>query len=888
MTSDIRDSLSQQIDAIAEQMILGDFADLEVLGELHQAFSGLAQTLSEAFPRGQLAALMAVDRIALGLGNGGLSSDEDHEFLTALASSFQVFVTQGFQESVLQLPGDRDAEQASELEASVDSGLATTLVDADIMDEYLSHQESVVSEMEDLVLTYEEHRNPGSITELKRLLHTAKGEAGVVGLGVIEQICHQVEDFIQESGDGLLIDPLLEFKDWFEQSIIALRGRQPLPAVTTLREQLVVPSGGPPEAGKRAAPVFAVDPAFQSEIEALLQAVAIEDPEITADFVSETMEHFEVSDENLLILENDPENEMAIASIFRAFHTIKGTTSFLGLTPISRFAHVAENLLDAVRKQQLAFSGIVVDATFNALDSLKSMTRQLEASLVSGNEFAPDPAIAQVFLQLKHAIQHGPQYGASLALGGAAAGSGATLSGGMPPGEDDVSGVQAQWGPAAELDDHDPIPGEGSERASWSNLHDDPAEAPNGSGALGRAPSEGGSASGGQVLKQTMKIDADRIDLLLETIGELVIIESIVSQKAHLEGDGQSLELERNLAQLTKITRSLQDMGMSMRLIPIDNTFRKMARLVRDLSRKSGKRIELHIEGKDTELDKGMVEKLGDPLVHMIRNAVDHAIEPSAEDRIAAGKDPVGNITLRAYHQGGGIHIEIADDGRGLDRDAIVRKGLERGLITNPESMSDEEVFALIFASGFSTAARITDISGRGVGMDVVRSNIEGLRGNIRIASTKGVGTTFTLILPLTMAIIDGMIVKVGSDRYILPLLSIIESFKPTDQMISSIHGSGESLPFRNRMLPFFRLYRLFGIPGAKTLPSEGLVVVLEDAGRQIALMVDELLGQNQTVIKTLGAGIGSVEGIAGASIMPDGNPGLIVDVNGLFRLAMS
>jgi two-component system chemotaxis sensor kinase CheA len=876
MNQDVRGSLNERIDAIAEQMMLGDLTDHSVLGELLDAFQVLADSLADEFPRGRMAATMAAERIAHGIRNGGLADASDHQFLTEITSSFQVFVAQGLQESAFHMPESATSELDSQSARAQDEQSHWTLVDAEIMAEYISHQESVVAEIEDLILKFEDERDLGSITELKRLLHTAKGEAGVVGLMTIEKLCHLVEDFIQDSGDALSVDPLLEFKDWFEQVIAALRGQQDLPSSEALRARLVVQSApAAPAVGVFIPEEIAMDPTLQADIDILLQTVSIEDPEITADFVAETMEHFEISDENLLTLENDPENEEAIASIFRAFHTIKGTTSFLGLMPISRFAHVAENLLDEVRKKRLAFSGIVVDATFNALDALKSMTRQLETSLANGTAFTPDSALTQVFLQLKHAIQNGPPYVTDppgLASNPAIPTSSSVLTGGST--QEILRNLDAP--PEARPESSRPQQPANETRPAGQSLSSDL-----------RTPADNGTA-GGKVIKQTMKIDADRIDLLLETIGELVIIESIVSQKAQVEGDGQSLELERNLAQLTKITRSLQDMGMSMRLIPIDNTFRKMSRLVRDLAQKSDKRIELHMEGKDTELDKGMVEKLGDPLVHMIRNAVDHGIEASAQERIAAGKNPVGTITLRAYHQGGGIHIEIADDGRGLDREAILRKGIERGLITNPESMTDEDIFGLIFASGFSTAARVTDVSGRGVGMDVVRSNIESLRGNVRIASVKGVGTTFTLILPLTMAIIDGMIVKVGSDRYILPLLSIIESFKPTDQMVSSIHGAGESIPFRNHMLPFFRLHRLFGIPGAKTRPSEGLVVVLEDAGRQIALMVDELLGQNQTVIKTLGTGINSVEGIAGASIMPDGNPGLIVDVNGLFRLAMS
>jgi two-component system chemotaxis sensor kinase CheA len=396
---------------------------------------------------------------------------------------------------------------------------------------------------------------------------------------------------------------------------------------------------------------------------------------------------------------------------------------------------------------------------------------------------------------------------------------------------------------------------------------------------------QGGSGKAGAEVQQTMKIDADKIDLLLDTIGELVIVESIVRQDPAIQ-ESESLSLERNLAQLTKITRSLQDMGMSMRMIPIEGTFRKMARLVRDLSRKSGKQIDFSMQGKETELDKAMVEKLGDPLIHLVRNAVDHGIESSSEERRAAGKSTVGQITLRAYHQGGSIHVEISDDGRGLDREKLAHKAIERGVITTDEGMTDEEVHALIFAPGFSTAQEITDVSGRGVGMDVVKNNIEALRGNIRIDSSPGEGSTFTLVLPLTMAIIEGMTVRLGNERYIIPLLSIIESFRPTRDMIATVTGRGETVPFRGRLLTLFRLSEIFGVDDAEQDPTRAIAVVVEDAGRQMALLVDELLGQNQTVIKSMGEAMGNIQGIAGASIMSDGTPGLIIDVHGLVKLA--
>jgi two-component system chemotaxis sensor kinase CheA len=869
-----KDRVKTVIEEVAEEFVMADPADAAFLERLSGIFACIAKDLAGEFPLCTRAAQMSQELVRKRSGNGGGLSEADMAVIEQTISALQTLAAKEIKERELSFPPDFGLAAASEKAVESTADDLASGVDEEILSEYLVQQEGVVSEMESLVLSYEQDCDPQVLKALKRLLHTAKGEAGVLGLNHIEKLCHRVEDYIQASEDRLKGDLLLEFKDWYEQSIAALRNDQQAPSADALMAALD-DEAKPEEKESAASTREATDSGRPEDVEsetlegpsgpvaengahgALLSPVEIEDPEITADFISEAYEHFESSDENLLILENDPDNEEAIACIFRAFHTIKGTTSFLGLTPISELAHKAENLLDEVRKKRLDFDGPVVDATFNALDLLKNMTKELETALAAGGKLVPDPELPSVFEQLKRAIE---------ADGAPAAGAGTEI-------------------PPAACSAGSPEPEPCGEQAGFGGVHDEPqaavseVESPQAQGA-------GGSAASGKAVKQTMKIDADRIDLLLETIGELVIVESIVSQEAALR-NGESRELERNLGQLTKITRSLQDMGMSMRLIPIDNTFRKMGRLVRDLAKKSGKKIELAMEGRETELDKAMVEKLGDPLVHMVRNAVDHGIEPTVEDRKKAGKNPTATILLKAYHQGGNIHIDIKDDGRGLDREAISAKAMERGLISSADGMSDEEIFSLIFEPGFSTAKKITDVSGRGVGMDVVKSNIESMRGNVRIASEKGMGSTFTLVLPLTMAIIDGMIVRVGSERYILPLLSIIESFQPTRNMITTVSGKGETVPFRNRLLPMFRLADLFRVSDAHNDPEEALVVVVEDAGRQVALMVDELLGQNQTVIKNLGEGLKDIEGIAGASIMPDGRPGLIIDVNGLVKMAM-
>ena len=850
---DLRTRVTLLVEELAEGFVMADLSDADFL---HSAAAGLLQLADEldlVFPDSAAAAGTSARVLKDAASRGEAPAEAEAAFVEQVLSLLQKLAARDLDEEGLDYPAGpaagTDASPAEEDVAEVAG------VDKDIMDEYIAHQESVVADMEDLILTYESAPEPQLMVQLKRLLHTAKGEAGVLGLNRVAGMLHGVEDYIAQAGEALQIDLLLEFKDWFEQVVDALRKGAALPDGRSLEGALragadsqpappaaaAEPAAAPAAASAPPAPAGEAEPPpageVDPEIAPHLAPVEIEDPEITAEFISEINEHFEVSDENLITLESDPANEEAIASIFRAFHTIKGTTSFMGLMAVSKLAHKAESLLDEVRKGRLGFEGGVVDATFAALDLLKRMFKDLEAALNSGGPFTPDPELPHVFTWLKQATEGG---GAPAA---------------PPPLKVPAAAPEAP--PRAAREEGEPAR---------------PGDAPAREGA------------GGTKVRQTMKIEAERIDLLLEIIGELVIVESIVSQEVAAYR-GQSRELESNLSQLTKITRSLQDMGMSMRLIPIDNTFRKMSRLLRDLTKKTGKQINLQMEGKDTELDKGMVEKLGDPLVHMIRNSVDHGIE-MPEERAAAGKDPTGTIVLRAYHQGGNIHIEIRDDGRGLDREAIAAKAIERGLATTTDNLSDEEVYGFIFQSGFSTAKQVSDVSGRGVGMDVVKTNILGMRGNIRIASEKGQGTTFTLVQPLTMAIIEGMIVRVGSERYILPLLSIVESFQPTREMITSVYGKGEMVPFRGGLLPLFRLGEVFSIGDAETDPVKAIAVVIEDSGRQLALLVDELLGENQTVIKSLGRGLGKVEGIAGASIMPDGYPGLIIDVAGLFKLA--
>jgi two-component system chemotaxis sensor kinase CheA len=380
-----------------------------------------------------------------------------------------------------------------------------------------------------------------------------------------------------------------------------------------------------------------------------------------------------------------------------------------------------------------------------------------------------------------------------------------------------------------------------------------------------------------------IRVDTAKLDSLIDLVGELVIAQSMVTQNSELQ-TAASEQLARSLGQLRGISTELQRTALALRMVPIRASFQKMARLIRDLAGQVGKEIRLVLEGEETELDRTLVEELGDPLVHMIRNAADHGIELAA-DRVAAGKEPAGTITLRSFHKGGMVIIEIQDDGRGLSVSRIRAKAVERGLISADEPLSDREVLDLIFAPGFSLAATVTDLSGRGVGMDVVRRNIERLRGTIEIDSVEGRGTTFTIGLPLTLAIIEGLLIEVGDQRFVVPTLSVRESFRPLPSMLSVVQGRGVMVSVRGTLLPLLRLADHLQIPAAVTDPTQGLVMVLEAGQECRCVLVDALVGKQEVVIKSLGETFRDQQAFAGAAILGDGRVGLILDTTALVRL---
>lgn len=379
--------------------------------------------------------------------------------------------------------------------------------------------------------------------------------------------------------------------------------------------------------------------------------------------------------------------------------------------------------------------------------------------------------------------------------------------------------------------------------------------------------------------------DIDKLDSLINLVGELVIAEAMVVRNPAVMGMEDEM-LERAIHHLNRVSADLQDVAMSVRMVPLSATFRKMTRLVYDVSKKAGKKVELQLDGEDTEVDKTVIEQIGDPLVHIVRNSIDHGIG-NPEERRAAGKPDSGVVHIEARHEGGEVWIIIKDDGKGLNRERILKKAVSNGLVQEEQAadMKDEEVFKLVFEPGFSTAEKVTDISGRGVGMDVVKKNIEKLKGRVEVRSKAGEGTTFILHIPLTLAIIDGMLIRAGDARYTIPLLSIRETLRPTRSQITVTPAGQEIVRVREEMIPVLRLHKIFNTKADCTCLEQGLLIIVECDQDCVALFVDELLGQHQTVIKGLSDYLGSARGVSGCTILGDGQVSLILNIGGLIDI---
>jgi two-component system, chemotaxis family, sensor kinase CheA len=594
------------------------------------------------------------------------------------------------------------------------------------------------------------------------------------------------------------------------------------------------------------------------------------DPELSTMFISEALDHLSTIEATVLQLESDPTDQKLLNDVFRPFHTVKGNAGALNVKTVQAFAHKVENLLDLARGGSLTIGPEEIEVILESVDMLTSMIAGISSRL-NGQAWEDRPQERAVLAAQIERIT-----GAAIAHENAVAAittveSEPLLSMSVSPVADAPIVMEM---PAVEMPAM-PLPSV-------------PARAEADVFAAKPEKSEKDAASGVQQRRaddmfDTVKVDTRKLDSLVDMVGELVIIQSLIAEDPALLAADE--RLSRNLAQLSRIASDLQRNAMSMRMVPVRQTFQKMARLVRDLSKRSGRPVDLVLSGEDTELDRKVVEEINDPLMHMIRNSMDHGIEPP-DERQRLGKTKTARLSLSASHQGGNIVIAIVDDGRGLNADKILSKAVAQGLVPAGANLQLSEIHQLIFRPGFSTADKITEISGRGVGMDVVRRNIEALRGKIDIQTEQGRGTTFSIKLPLTLAIVEGLLLRVGQERFVMPTFSIRESLRPLPERVHTVQGVPRMIQVRDTLLPLINLGRVFNIPDAVMNPCEATVVVVEDDGRYVAVLVDQLVGKQEVVIKSLGPAFAGIRGVAGGAILGDGRIGLILDAGGVIGLA--
>ena len=644
-------------------------------------------------------------------------------------------------------------------------------------------------------------------------------------------------------------------------------------------------------------------------------------------FFDEADELLADMEQHLLDLVPEAPDSEQLNAIFRAAHSIKGGAGTFGFTILQETTHLMENLLDEARRGEMQLNTDIInlfletkDIMQEQLDAYKSSAepdaasfeyicnalRQLaleakgEASApvvpaaklsvvdaVAEPDTAPDAPAGKLRVVLSRLKENEvnlleEELGNLATLSNVVKGKdslAATLDDGI--GQDDIVAVLcfvieadqiAFETEAAAVEAPAPAENTPAVVAAAPALKAVPKET--------AAPARGEKPAARSSESTSIRVAVEKVDQLINLVGELVITQSMLAQRSNELDPVTHGDLITSMGQLQRNARDLQESVMSIRMMPMEYVFSRFPRLVRDLAGKLNKQIELTLMGSSTELDKSLIERIIDPLTHLVRNSLDHGIE-LPENRVAAGKSPVGNLVLSAEHQGGNICIEVTDDGAGLNRERILAKAISQGMAVN-ENMTDEEVGMLIFAPGFSTAEQVTDVSGRGVGMDVVKRNIQEMGGHVEIQSKQGAGTTIRILLPLTLAILDGMSVKVADEVFILPLNAVMESLQPREEDLHPLAGGERVLEVRGEYLPLVELWKVFEVDGAKTEATQGIVVILQSAGRRYALLVDQLIGQHQVVVKNLESNYRKVPGISAATILGDGSVALIVDVSAL------
>ncbi len=869
MQSMTKKSLEELLDKLASLVVDIEPSDLKEVAQIHEYFKQIKE-LPE-LPKNNISPVETAMSTAENLILDECSFEEGMETINKTIADFQN-----------QLLGTSEISETDEHTTETEGGdeKPVKLIDDEILKQFLQNQESALDSFEEHILEIEKG-NDDAEGEIKRYLHTLKGEAGMLDFQDLQKFIHNLETLISEidtSDKQIFVDGLLAVKDFLKQYLGLLQSgdvppvnQEDVKRIYSLFkeeqkvEQIVEPAQEP-ETEK--------EPAVEKEApeekpQAPPQIDFLGDTSMMLDFINESKEHLQNAEVMLMNLETNPEDDESLNAIFRAFHTIKGVSSFVSLHDITELSHIAETLLDKARKEEIQLTEVHMDIIFESVDMLKSLIDNVQ-SAIEGGEYSVPEGYDELIKKLEN-----PEA--------------------QPERELPAMAVEKKVGEI--LVESGIVTPENVEEAVESQKRG--VEKP-----VGEILVQEGKVTPKEVVKalrtqkipkkdkveieQFVKVSTKRLDNLIDMVGELVIANSMVVQESEIKNSANH-RLTRNVSLLGKNVRELQELSMSLRMVSVKATFQKMARLIRDLAKKNNKKINFEMSGEDTEIDRNVVEEIGDPLIHMVRNAADHGIE-TPEERLKSEKNEYGRVSLNAFHKGGNVVIEITDDGKGLDKERILEKAIKMGVIKekDKDSLSDQEILNLIFSPGLSTAKKVTDVSGRGVGMDVVRRNIEALRGHVEIKSKLGEGSTISLMLPLTLAIIDGMVVRVGKENFIVPTVSMVESLRPNPEHITKVIGKGELIDLRGRLLPLHHIDRIFEVSNAVQNPCEGIVIVVTGTGdsEPRGFVVDELIGQQQVVIKSMGKGLGDIEGISGGAILGDGKVGLILDPSGMIKVA--
>ncbi|EAT15798.1 chemotaxis protein CheA [Desulfuromonas acetoxidans] len=763
----------------------------------------------------------------------------------------------------------------------------------EIIQEFVQESQDMIEQLEPTIIELGQTTDNETINAVFRLFHSMKGSAGFLEFNHITSVAHAAESLLDLVRSGKMslqpehVTLLCECCDFTKEALETVdehftdeaMAKQGEAMATRFHEAMDSDSAAPadeepvtqepqtvpePEAQAETVPQPQPESASEADAEEIdpSKIEATDDltleitPEMVERFVQEADELLETAEQSLLEWEKEPDSQDHVALIFRSIHSFKGNSGFFGYGTLEKLSHQIENVLDVVKSGGSFATENPFEVLLNSVDALKDGLNALTEdgrddideidSLIDALKALPSPRIGEVLVD-KGVVDE------------------ETVNAALNQQKKPLGDVIVDMGKATKE--------QVDEALTTQTQTKKPA-----------APAPRAKPKGSAIKRQDIRVDLEKLDNLINLIGELVIAENMLIHNPDLEG----LELEsfnKAAQQMGKLVRELQEMAMIIRMIPVSGLFRRMIRLVHDLSVKSGKKVDLKLSGESTEVDKTVIETITDPLVHILRNSMDHGLEPP-DERIAAEKDETGVIRLNACHEEGEVWITLEDDGRGLNKEKILAKAITNGLIEGDGSdLTDKEIYNLIFQPGFSTADKITDISGRGVGMDVVKQNLEKIKGKVDVDSIPGKGTKIKLRIPLTLAIIDGMLVRVGTARCIVPILSIKEAFRPQPDAITVTPDNEELVRVRENFFPVVRLHELLETTPEHSDLVDAILIVLEYQGRSICLMVDEIMGQQQTVIKGLSEYIGNVRGCSGCTILGNGDVSLILDVGNLVEM---